>query len=119
MKKTENEILVYYDRNNSQSKKVLAYVRNMRVPVQEVEYHHTPFTPTMWRQLLERLDMKPKHLLNKAHPYYQLNVRGRDFSEEDWLNVLIRNPDLIKAPIVVKGGRAILANNPQDVLSLT
>jgi len=118
MKKNENEILVYYDRENSQAKKVLAYARSMSLHVHEVEYHKTKFTPTMWRQLLVRLDMKPKHLLNKAHPYYQLNVAGRDFSEEDWLNVLIRNPDLIKAPIVVKGTKVILANNPQDVLGM-
>jgi arsenate reductase len=118
MKTRDNEILVYYDRENSQAKKVLAYARSVTRHVQEVEYHRTPFTPTMWRQLLERLGMQPKHLLNKAHPYYQLNVRGRDFSEEDWLNVLIRNPDLIKAPIVVRGRKAILANNPQDVLAL-
>ena len=119
MKKPENEILIYYDRNSSRAKKVLAYARTISRHVNEVEYHRTSFTPTMWKQLLQRLNMKPKSLLNKANPYYQLNVRGRDFDEEGWLNILIRNPDLIKAPIVVKGSQAILCNNPTDILKFS
>ena len=118
MKRPENEILVYYDRNSSRAKKVLAYARTLSNHISEVEYHKTRFTPTMWRQLLQSLSLEPKALLNKAHPYYQDNVRGRDFDEEGWLNVLIRNPDLIRAPIVVKGSRAILCNNPTDILAL-
>jgi arsenate reductase len=118
MKTQENEILVYYDKNSSRAKKVLAYARSISRHVNEVEYHRTSFTPTMWRSLLNRLDLSAKSILNKAHPYYQSEVRGRDFNEEDWLNILINNPDLIKAPIVVKGKRAILCNNPQDILQL-
>lgn len=119
MKKQENEILIYYDRNSSRAKKVLAYARAITPHVNEVEYHKTQFTATMWRQLLNRLSLEPKSLLNKANPYYQLNLRGRDFDDEGWLNILIKNPDLIKAPIVVKGDRAILCNSPTDILKLT
>jgi arsenate reductase (glutaredoxin) len=118
MKTHDNEILVYYDKNSDQAKKVLAYARTITRHINEVEYHKTPFTATMWRQLLQLLDMKPKNLMNKAHPYYQLNVKGRDFDEEGWLNVLIRNPELIKAPIIVKGRRAMLCCNPTDMLGL-
>ncbi|MBI1191583.1 MAG: glutaredoxin [Bacteroidetes bacterium] len=118
MKTQDNEIRVYYDRNSDQAKKVLAYARTITRHVHEVEVTKTPFTPTMWKQLLEMLDMKPKNLMNKAHPYYQMNVKGRDFDDEGWLNVLIRNPELLIAPIVVKGRRAMLCSNPTDMLGM-
>jgi arsenate reductase len=118
MKTQDNEIRVYYDRESDQAKKVLAYARTITRHVHEVEVSKTPFTPTMWKQLLEMLDMQPKNLMNKAHPYYQMNVKGRDFDEEGWLNVLIRNPQLLKAPIVVKGKRAMLCSNPTDMLGM-
>ncbi len=118
MKTQDNELLVYYDRNSSKAKKVLAYARTITRHVNEVEYLKTPLTSTMWRQLLEMLDMRPKDLLNRAHPFYQENIRGKDLDDEGWLNVLIRNPELIKAPIVVKGRRAILCNNPTDMLGI-
>ena len=62
--------------------------------------------------------MDPKDLLNKSHPYYQENIRGKEFDEEGWLNVLRTNPQLIKAPIAMRGKRAVLCINPQDVFRL-
>ncbi len=114
----ENEIMVYYNPKSSRGKKVLALARTVSKNVKEVEYHKTPITPTMWHRLLSRLELRPKDLLNRADPYYQANIRGRDFDEEGWLNILIRNPNLIKAPIVVQGRSAVLCNNPSDIYRL-
>ncbi len=118
MKTLSNELFVYYDPGSIRAKKVLAYARGVAQHVKEVEYHKTKLTPTLWKQLLFKLDSNPKNLLNKAHPYYQSNIRGREFDDEGWLKILINNPDLIKCPIVVKGEKAILCNNPTDILQL-
>ena len=72
----------------------------------------------MLRQIIDRLDMHPKQMLNKAHPYYQANIRGSEFDDEDWLNVLLRNPQLFRAPIAIKGKRAVFCVSPTDVYKL-
>lgn len=118
MRTPANQMSIYYNRESSRAKKVLAYARSVAPNVNEVEYHKTPVTPTQWRRLLDMLELRPKDLLNRAAPYYQANIRGRDFDAEGWLNILIRNPDLIKAPIALKGNRAVLCNNPTDILQL-
>jgi arsenate reductase (glutaredoxin) len=118
MKTRDNELLVYYDRDSDLAKKVLAYARTITRHINEVEIRKTPLTSTMWRQLIEQLGLRPKDLLNKAHPYYQDQVKGRDFDDEGWLNVLIRNPHLVKAPIAVKGRRVMLVESPTDILAL-
>jgi arsenate reductase-like glutaredoxin family protein len=43
----------------------------------------------------------------------------RTFDEKDWLTVIANNPDLIKAPIAVRGRRAILCSSPTDIYKLT
>ncbi len=118
MKTHASEILVYYNPQSARARKVLAIARSISPSVREVEYHKTPFTPMMWHQLLAMLELRPKDLLNKSDSYYQENIKGRDFDAEGWLNILINNPDLIKAPIAVRGNRAILCNSPNDVLQL-
>ncbi len=118
MRTPNNEILVYYDPNSTTARKVLALARTMAPNVNEVEYHKTKFTGKMWRSLLTSLDLHPKKLLNKAHPYYQENIRGRDFDDEGWLRILIHNPDLIKAPIAIKGNNAVLCDNPSEIFKL-
>ena len=118
MKTADNEILVYYNAKSSRGKKVLALARTMAANVKEVEYHKSPFTPTIWRRVLDMLALRPKDMLNRAAPYYQDNIRGRDFDDEGWLNILVRNPDLLIAPIVIQGKRAVLCNNPTDIYQL-
>lgn len=113
-----NEIMVYYDQGHSRSKKVLAMARTVSPHVREVELSKSPLTSTLMRDLLKKLDLRPKDLLDRSSRYYQENIRGRDFNAEGWLHILIKNPDLIKAPIAVRGGRAVLCENANDLLRL-
>ena len=115
MKVPISEILVYYDPASPIGKKTLAHAYAVSTKVNDVEYHKTRFTTTIWKQVLSMLKMQPKQLLNKSHPYYQKHIRGREFDDEGWLNILIRNPDLIIAPIAISGNRAILCKNPMDI----
>ena len=43
---------------------------------------------------------------------------SEDFIDEDWLNVVINNPDLIRSPIAIKGNRALFLDNPSDILRI-
>jgi len=118
MKVHPNEILLYFDPGRSVSKKTLAYASSISNSINMVEYGMEQFTPTSWRQILGMLDMEPKQLVNKAKPYYQKNIRGRNFSMDDWINILTHHPDLIRGTIAIRGDRAVFVDNPTDVLRL-
>jgi arsenate reductase len=113
-----NEVMIYYDRGHSRQKKVLAMARTVSPHVREVELSKSPLTSTLMRDLLKKLDLRPKDLLDRSNDYYQENIRGRDFNAEGWLNILIKNPHLLKAPIAVRGDRAVLCENATDLLRL-
>lgn len=113
----QNEILLYYDPSMSVAKKTLAYAQSI-TKVNAVEYHREHFTPTIWRQILGMLKLDPKQLVNKSKPYYQENLRGKNFEIDDWINILTHMPDLIRAPIAIKGNMAIMVDNPTDIYRL-
>ncbi len=118
MKTKEQEVLLYYDPTTSVGKKTRAFAHSLANHVKDVEFHKTKFTTTMWRQVLNMLKLEPKRLLDKSHPYYQEHIRGRNFDEEGWLNILSNNPDIIRSPIVIKGSKAVLCDNPTDIYRL-
>lgn len=118
MKTHPNELLILYHADSEKGKKTLAYAYTLTPFVRGVTFDKALMTTTMWRQLLQKLDLLPKHLLDKSHPYYQAELRGRQFDDEDWLNVLKRNHHLIKAPIAIKGKRAKLCNSPTEIFTL-
>jgi len=115
----QREILVYYNEGSRSDRMTLAYAKSVVMHLKSYTFDKAPSTVTSWQQILKALDLHPRDLLNKAHPYYQKNIRGRDFDEEDWLNVLKYNPQLIKAPIAIRGQRAILCQTPTDIYRLT
>ena len=118
MKVHQQEILLYFDPSSSVSKKTLAYASSLTGSINAVEYDKESFTPTIWRQILDLLHMEPKQLVNKAKPYYQEHLKGKNFSEDDWINILSHRPDLIRSPIAIRGDKAIFVDNPTDVLRL-
>ena len=119
MRTNQREIMIYYNPESSSDRKTVAHAQGISPHIKTYAHSKSPSTSTSWQMILRSLDVHPKELLNKAHPYYQQNIRGREFNEEDWITVISNNPDLIKAPIAVRGRRAVICNNPTDIYKLT
>ena len=45
----------------------------------------------------------------KEEIYKELKLAGRDVSDDEAIELMVKHPDLIQRPIVEKGNRAILA----------
>ena len=118
MKTNKREILLYYNPESSADRKTVAHAKGLVPHLKTYAFSKSPSTTTSWRQIINSLGLHPKELLNKAHPYYQRNIRGREFDEEGWMTVLQYNPELIKAPIAVRGDKAILCSTPTDIYKL-
>ena len=119
MKTHKREILIYYNPDSISDRKTVAHARSMVSHVKSYSYRNSPSTGTSWMQILYSLDKHPKELLNKAHPYYQENLRGRDFTDEDWIKVIRNNPELLRSPIAVRGRKAVVCDTPTDIYKLT
>jgi len=119
MKTHSREILIYYNPESSADRKTVAHARSMVPHLKTYSFAQAPSTGTSWQQILKALNRDPKELLNKAHPYYQSHIRGREFHDECWIKVIRNNPDLLKAPIAMRGSRAILCSTPTDIYKLT
>ncbi|MEM9920863.1 MAG: ArsC/Spx/MgsR family protein [Bacteroidota bacterium] len=118
MKTHQREIMIYYNPDSSADRKTVAHAQSLTPHIKSYSFGRTPSTGTSWQMILKALDLHPKEILNKAHPYYQAHIRGREFDNESWVKVLRYNPDLIKAPIAIRGKKAILCTNPTDIYKL-
>jgi len=118
MKTNQREILLYFNPETSTSKKTLALAKSISPHVKTYAFAQNPSTNTSWHMILNSLDLSPKDLLDKSHPEYQKNIRGKEFDREGWMHVLQNNPHLIKAPIAIKGKEAVLCLSPTDVYKL-
>lgn len=111
-------LLIYFDPTSNTSKQTRAYARSISNNVNEINLANVRFTTTLWKEVVNLLNLRPKDLLDKSNPAYQAKVRGNTFTMSGWLEVLTNNPHLLKAPIAVYHNRAILCRKPTDILRL-
>jgi arsenate reductase (glutaredoxin) len=119
MKIHPNEMLLLYDGSTSTGRQTRAIAYTITKHVNEFQYDQVKITSTIWRNVLDLLQLRPKDLLNRAHPEYQDKIAGKNLDDEGWLNVLIQSPHLIKAPIAIKNNKAILCLTPTEILKLS
>ncbi len=112
------ELTLVYDSTTTEGRKALAYAHSLAPKVNKQDVSAVSLSTTFVRQVLKQLNLRPKDLLNRAHPYYQQHLRGRDLDSEGWLNVLTHNPGLLKAPIALQGDRAVLCEPASTIYKL-
>lgn len=113
------ELTLVYDSTTNEGRKALAYATSLASKVNKQDVSEVSLSTTFVRQVLKQLNLRPKDLLNRAHPYYQEHLRGRDLDGEGWLQVLTHNPNLLKAPIALHGDRAVLCEPASLIYTLT
>lgn len=113
------ELTLVYDSTTNEGRKALAYATSLAPKVNKQDVSEVSLSTTFVRQVLKQLNLRPKDLLNRAHPYYQEHLRGRDLDGEGWLQVLTHNPGLLKAPIALHGDRAVLCEPASLIYTLT
>jgi len=118
MKTHPSELYFYHSPTQLVDKQTLAYAKSISPFVNTIDLSKEKLTATQWNTLLVKLNLRAKDLLNRAHPDYQRFIAGKNWDDESWLNILIKSPNLIKAPIASLRRNAILCLTPTDILKL-
>lgn len=91
-------------------------LRQRGVKFNRVEYYQTPFTHAKLKELLQKMQMRPRELLRtKEKEYKELGLSEKDYSDDELIDLMISHPNLIERPIIEKGDRAVLAR-PVDMV---
>ena len=108
MKVKKREIEIYYSPKSVSDRRTIAYAQSLSPHIKSYSYDKLKFTSTKWYNIINKLDVDPKKLFNKALPEYQKNIKGKDLDMEGWINVIQRNKHLLKAPIAMRGQLVVL-----------
>ncbi|MCZ6701851.1 MAG: glutaredoxin domain-containing protein [Ignavibacteria bacterium] len=104
------KIVVYLKPTCTTSRKVVKTLTEKGVDFEKVDYYKYPFTKTLLKKLLNKMNLKPSEMLRKKEKAYKdLDLKSKTYTEDQLLNMMIKNPDLIERPIVVKGNKVMLA----------
>ena len=88
------------------------------VEFETVNYIEKPLSAGGLKQLLQQAGLKPNDVLRTKEEAYREHVAGKNLSDSQLLALMTRYPELIQRPIVVRGGRAVLAREVEKLSEL-
>jgi len=109
---------IYHNPRCSKSREVLKILESNNINFEIVQYLKKTISKSELRNILKLLNISPIDLIRKNESVYKQNFKGKDLSNDQWLDVLCENPILIERPIVIKDNQALIGRPPEKVLNL-
>jgi arsenate reductase (glutaredoxin) len=113
-----NEIFLLYNPQTSTGKQTKAMAMTINHHINALDVIHEKLGPTYWKEVVNLVGLPPKDLMDRSHPDYQEKVAGKSYTMTGYLDVLMHNPHLLKAPIAIYNGKAVLCQTPTDIYKL-
>ena len=104
---------IYHNSRCRKSRAGLEYLSNKTDDYEIVEYLKNPLKEEELRDILMKLNKKPSEIIRTQEEVYKKELKGRHFTDDEWIKILLENPRLIQRPIVVGKYKAVIAQPPE------
>ncbi len=109
------QITAYIRKGCKTCARALDYLRERNVEFETVELFEADLTVEGLRELFAKIRKSPGELLRpRDRMYRELDLRNSLRSDEEILELMAEHPGLIKRPILVCGGRGVVAVKPEQ-----
>ena len=109
---------IYHNPRCSKSRQTLALIEEKRSDVEIVEYLNNIPSKNELKEILSLLNIPAEKLLRKGEAIFKEKYKGKNLSEDEWIDAMIEYPKLIERPIVIEGNKAVSGRPPENVLEL-
>lgn len=106
---------IYHNPRCAKSRAGLKYLQDKGLEPEIRYYLKDGFTEEELTDVLMRMNKKPWEIIRTQEKIYKTDFKGRNFTNEEWIKILIEHPSLVQRPIVVKDHKAIFAEPAESV----
>ncbi len=107
---------IYHNPRCSKSRTGLQYLQEKNIDFEIILYlKDEAFTEQSLKTILKKLNKKPFEMIRTQEKDYKANYKGKEFSNDEWIKIMVENPKFINRPIVEKGDKAVWAIPPSNI----
>ncbi|MBN2637641.1 MAG: arsenate reductase (glutaredoxin) [Bacteroidales bacterium] len=106
---------IYHNPRCKKSRAGLQYLQDKTNDFKVVEYLKDLLTFDELKDLLVRLNKKPHDMIRSQENIYKQKFKGKNFNDDEWIQIMVENPKLIKRPIVLKGSKAVWGDPAEEI----
>jgi arsenate reductase len=112
-------VTLYHNPGCSHSRSTLELLKRRSVEFDTIEYLKTPPTRETLEQVIGMLTTPVAELVRKDKRFDELKLNPGDYTTKDKvIEILLKYPELMQRPIVIREGRAIIARPAEKLEAL-
>jgi len=108
----------YHNPRCGKSRQCLAFLQEKGVEPELILYLKTPPTFEELKEVIDKLGIKPLDLIRKKESIFKENFKGKELSDDEWIQAMVDYPKLIERPILVSENAAVIGRPKEKVLEL-
>ena len=102
-------IKIFHNPSCSKSREALKYLNDFKLNFEVCEYLKNPISKSDLQDVLTLLNYSPSDLIRSNENQFKEHIKGKQLSEEEILELMLKYPKLIERPIVIVGEEAVVA----------
>ncbi len=110
-----SEVTIYHNTRCSKSREALKVITDQGIEPTIIEYLKQTPSREEFKRLLAKLNLRPAAVLRTSEELYKSRYKGKNFTDDEWITIMLESPELIERPIVSRGHKAVIAR-PVDAL---
>jgi len=116
---SKEKTTIYVKPTCTTCRKVLKILKESETDFDSVNYFEEPLNKKTLTKLIKSLGIPPRDLLRKNESIYrELGLSKKELSDPQIIDLMVKYPDLIQRPIVIKGDEVVLARPAEEIEKL-
>ncbi|MBP7396209.1 MAG: arsenate reductase (glutaredoxin) [Flavobacterium sp.] len=108
---------IFHNNRCGKSRNCLSMLESSGKEFEIISYLTTPPTAAELQGVIEKLDIKPIDLVRQKEKTWIDNFKGKNFTDEELIKIMITNPILIERPILISEEKAIIARDEEKIIN--
>jgi arsenate reductase (glutaredoxin) len=109
---------IYHNPKCAKSREGLKYLLDKGYEFETILYLDKTIADEELKTLLMKLNLKPVQVIRMQEEQYRKELKGRKFTDEEWIKIITNNPKLLQRPIVEGKYKAVIAIPPDKIEEL-
>jgi arsenate reductase len=106
---------IYHNPRCKKSRAGLEYLQTKTNDFTIIDYIKNQLTVNELETLLTKLNRKPLEIIRTQEDFFKKELKGKKFTDPEWVRIMVENPKLIKRPIIVKDNKAVWGDPAETI----
>ena len=106
---------IYHNPRCRKSREGIKYLESKKINFEVIDYIKNNLSSEQIRNILKKLQLKPIELVRKNEAIWKEKYKGKEFTDDQLIEILSNEPKLIERPSIVSEKLAVIGRPTENI----